>query len=325
MIFHFFKIIKMKKNIYILIFILASINSVFAQQENHYTMFMYNKIMYNPAFAGAREVPSVLGLYRNQWISFKGAPSSQLLNFDVPLGKTRASIGAQVSHHTIGIQRNIIGNLAYSYAIMKTKTTSLRFGINGTYNNYTYDFSDPTLYIRDAATSDPSIVDATMYKLNRGNFGAGVYFDHKGFYVGVSAPNLLQNTLGSPTSLQQRHIYGMMGALIPLNSKLQLRPAFSARFVQHASVSFDANVMLIIAKKIHFGGSYRLDSQIKSESADLLSYFQLTNRLGVGVSYDLSVNGLMNQNKGSIEALVRYDLADPNGVKGKFDNPRFFF
>ena len=35
-----------------------------AQSDQHYTMFMYNKLLYNPAYAGSRDVTSVNGVYR---------------------------------------------------------------------------------------------------------------------------------------------------------------------------------------------------------------------------------------------------------------------
>ena len=314
----------MKKNIFILALLFTSV-SIFAQQENHYTMFMYNRIMYNPAFAGAREVPSVMALYRNQWITYKGAPQSQLVNFDTPMGGTRASLGVQLSRHTIGVQRDLIGNLAYSYALIHTKTTSFRLGINGSYRNYSYDFSDPTLYVRDGVTNDPSLTDASLASISKANVGAGAYFDYKNFYVGVSVPNIYQNSLGAGAALQSRHYYAMFGGLFPLTNKLQLKPAFSFRYVKNIPMSFDANLMLVIMKKFHVGGSFRLDSQAKSEGLDIITYVQVLNQLGVGLSYDLSVNKLSSANKGSIEALIRYDLRDPNTVKGKFDNPRFFF
>ncbi len=318
----------MKKILFLFILSLAT-TGVFAQQENHYTMFMYNKLMYNAAFAGAREVPTVTALYRNQWISVNGAPTSALLNFDTPLGKTRASIGGQVSNHRIGVQNNLFANLAYSYALIKTPSTSLRLGLNGTFQNYQYDFSNPDLYIKDGISSDLAISSTNLQKFKKGNFGAGAYFDHKGFYAGFSVPNLFKGALGDATAnsaTQLQHYYLMIGALIPLSSSIDIKPSIATRFVTNASLSFDTNVMFIFNKNFHAGVSYRIDSQVKSESTDFLLFFQPLGQLGFGVAYDLTVSGLKgNGNKGTIEALVRYDLRNANGVNGKFDNPRFFF
>ena len=39
-----------------------------AQQESQYTQYMYNTMLFNPAYTGSRDVPSVFGLFRAQWV-----------------------------------------------------------------------------------------------------------------------------------------------------------------------------------------------------------------------------------------------------------------
>jgi type IX secretion system PorP/SprF family membrane protein len=302
--------------------------TIFAQQENHYTMFMYNKMMYNPAFAGARDVASIWGLYRGQWYGFKGAPTSQLLGFDAPMGKSRVSMGGMFSYHRIGIQRDMIGNLSYSYGIINTAKTSLKFGISGSFRNYAFDFNNPDLYIPDGTVGDESIIAAgASNSFNRGNVGAGLFFAHKDFYLGASIPNIYQSSLvGNNKSVQQRHYYFYAGGLFPLNSRLDLKPALAARYVNNASVSFDTNVSLMFNKKLTVGASYRSDSQINAESISGVAHYQFTKKLSLGVSYDYSLNKLMNFNNGSLETILRYDfgIAKEN-VNSNFDNPRYFF
>ena len=65
--------ITMKKLLFLLCILAASMQ-VQAQQDHQYTQFMYNKLLINPGYAGARGVPSVTGIYRNQWLGFDGAP-----------------------------------------------------------------------------------------------------------------------------------------------------------------------------------------------------------------------------------------------------------
>src|SRR5690242_20552077 len=49
--------------------------SAFAQSDQHYTMFMYNKMLYNPAYAGSRDVVSANALYRRQWMQINRSPA----------------------------------------------------------------------------------------------------------------------------------------------------------------------------------------------------------------------------------------------------------
>ena len=56
----------MKRLLFILS-VLFAFQGLNAQQEAHFTQFMYNKLLINPAYAGARGVPSVTAIYRSQW------------------------------------------------------------------------------------------------------------------------------------------------------------------------------------------------------------------------------------------------------------------
>ncbi|MEZ4919983.1 MAG: type IX secretion system membrane protein PorP/SprF, partial [Saprospiraceae bacterium] len=70
----------MSKLYLIPLFLLLSLG-LQAQQEHQYTQFMYNKLLINPSYAGTREVPTLTGIYRNQWYAFDGSPISALLSF----------------------------------------------------------------------------------------------------------------------------------------------------------------------------------------------------------------------------------------------------
>ncbi|WP_415712674.1 type IX secretion system membrane protein PorP/SprF, partial [Flavobacterium antarcticum] len=47
-----------------------------AQQDPHYTQYMYNMNVINPAYAGSKESLSFGLLYRKQWVDIEGAPST---------------------------------------------------------------------------------------------------------------------------------------------------------------------------------------------------------------------------------------------------------
>ena len=51
-----------------------------AQQDPHYTQYMYNMNVMNPAYAGSKESLSIGLLYRQQWVSVEGAPKSATLS-----------------------------------------------------------------------------------------------------------------------------------------------------------------------------------------------------------------------------------------------------
>ncbi len=81
----------MKKLIIILLFALSSISG-FSQQDAQYTQYMYNTININPAYAGTREVLSIFGLHRTQWVGLDGAPVTNTFSLKSKLIKSKLTI-----------------------------------------------------------------------------------------------------------------------------------------------------------------------------------------------------------------------------------------
>src|SRR5690349_24278355 len=74
-----------------------------AQQQPLHTMFMYNKLLINPAYAGYHEHPCASAIVREQWIGFTGAPKTQSLSLHGPLSSQRIGIGLNVQRRSIGV------------------------------------------------------------------------------------------------------------------------------------------------------------------------------------------------------------------------------
>ena len=80
-----------------------------AQIEVHSTQFMLNKLIFNPAYAGSRDVATVSADYRNQWSAIKGAPKTTSVSFDAPVGNYNSSFreiaaGLSFSSEQIGVE-----------------------------------------------------------------------------------------------------------------------------------------------------------------------------------------------------------------------------
>lgn len=333
----------MKNIITSIIICVLSLTNLSAQQESHYTQFMYNKTLVNPAFTGARRVHSIYGLYRNQWIGYKGNPKSYLASYDGPLKGDRLGIGMMVANQEMGITKNQFANLMFSYGIISTEKMSVRVGLNTTLRRYNFDINNPSVYI--AEPNDPTLKITDLSQRNYINVGMGVYFDYKNYYLGLSVPNLNKNLIGigvnsasTKPAEEKRHVYLMTGGLVPLTTGLELKPSIMVKYVQHAPISADINLNVLIKRRITLGASYRYgQSGGAGDSVDALAFFQATNKLGIGLAYDFTVSGLKNYVNGSVEVLMRYDFtttkaSDKKGEvknlqldKNTLSNPRFFF
>ena len=105
----------MKKIILLAILILMSFLDVNAQQAPHYTQYMYNMNIINPAYAGSKENLSFGLLYRKQWIQIEDAPTTFSFSGSAPVGKN-VGLGLSILSDRIGPveENNLYGDFSYT-------------------------------------------------------------------------------------------------------------------------------------------------------------------------------------------------------------------
>lgn len=307
-----------------MVIVLLAVGSAWAQQESQFTNYMHNFQQINPGYVGYNNVPSFTVIHRSQWIGFKGAPVSQVLNFNSPFFNKRVGFGVSLFHRTAGITSNWSASMAYSYDIQVAKEASLRLGLQGTVRYLGIDFADP-----DVILTDPNDISAAMGNSeNRytGNFGVGAFASVKKFYFGLSVPNVFPNEIGfnnvtTITAKEKPHFYAMTGGIFRMNDKIRLRPSVLVKYVANAPVSFDLNMAVVFEKEVSVGFSYRSGGTGAGESLDLLLYYQISSKFGAGLGYDFNISPLARHNSGSFEVLAKYDLRSD---REDLTNPRFF-
>ncbi|MGV3461724.1 MAG: type IX secretion system membrane protein PorP/SprF, partial [Flavobacterium sp.] len=57
-----------------------------AQQDPHYTQYMYNMNVINPAYAGSKENLAFGLLYRKQWVDIEDSPTTMTFSGHSPVG-----------------------------------------------------------------------------------------------------------------------------------------------------------------------------------------------------------------------------------------------
>ncbi|MEY4903328.1 MAG: hypothetical protein RLZZ292_1143 [Bacteroidota bacterium] len=316
------------KKIFALYIALFSCFAAIAQQEQQYTQFMYNKMDYNPAYAGSNDAVCITGIYRNQWIGLKGSPKSQLLNFNMPLSHGRVGIGASLTHHNIGIEDRITAQGSYAYRVPMGRG-NLAIGVNAAVRYAAITYDPLALNATQDLGSDPAV---TIGKQSRvlPNFGAGAYFNTKKFYIGLSLPRLLMNNISFSDksvglSKEFRHLYLMSGAIFPLTETIKLQPQALLKYVPNAPFSAEMNMSVLFVDRFLVGGTYRTGGSTKKglgESLDVLFGAQITDNIMLGLSYDLGLSELKTYHNGTLEATLRYCLQQSEGLE--FVNPRYF-
>jgi len=314
----------MKRVIYLFLFLIFSI-SLYSQQEEQFTQFMYYKMGFNPGYAGTRQSACFTVLSRSQWLGIEGAPQTQLLTFNMPLFNQRVGIGASIVRELIGVTEKVTGEAVYAYR-MRIGRGMLGIGLQGSVRLMRIRFSDT-----DSTQEIDQAIPGDIQSKYIPNFGAGLYYNTNQFYVGFSAPRLLRNNidfsdLDQTISKEVQHIYLMGGLLIKLSDKLEMQPQTIFKMVKGAPFDADVNLNFIFNNNFTLGASYRLGGSKRSGIGESLSFVlgvQINDSLLFGAAYDATLSELQKHNSGTIEGVLRYCL----GGRSQGDDimsPRFF-
>ena len=104
------------KKIAILFFVVLS-GLLKAQQDPQFSLNMFNIYSVNPAFSGSYDQFNALAIQRSQWVGFDGAPNTQNLSYDTPLGYSGLGLGINLMNDEIGPSREIYLDANLSYTI----------------------------------------------------------------------------------------------------------------------------------------------------------------------------------------------------------------
>ncbi len=292
-----------------------------AQSDQHYTMFMYNKLLYNPGYTGSRDVLSVNAQYRNQWSNVPGAPKTVNLTIDGAAGSymrpvRKVALGFSFTNEEIGVESNTHLRAYYAYRIKWSKYT-LSMGLNGGGTLYSARYSD----LNAMQANDPNLVVNVQNALLP-NFGTGVYWSCDQYYAGISLPNLLQNTYdnnGTRIARQVRGYYLSGGYVFPINETIQLKPQALVRLAGNGKyklpVNADINLSAIAYDRLMLGVTYRTD-----KSLAVIAHIQVTRRINLGYAYDHLMSDFAPYGKGAHEFAIGYDFVRDIT---RFVTPRF--
>ena len=108
-------------------FLACAVCQLAAQNDVQYTHFLFNKLAYNSAYAGSAGGPTATALYRNQWLSLDGAPTTATVNFHAPFFGGRSGFGLNVTADRVGMNRanSLEASYAYRFSLAKGKGLSL--------------------------------------------------------------------------------------------------------------------------------------------------------------------------------------------------------
>jgi type IX secretion system PorP/SprF family membrane protein len=306
-----------KKSNIILFMLLFVACTVSAQQDPMFTQYMHNPVSINPAYAGSRGTLNAVVMHRQQWVGMDGAPKTLALSINSPFLNYNVGVGLSLLYDEVGPVKQTGIYADYAYHLKVTNTVKLAFGLKGGLNVY-----DINLLALQGAQNDEHLQLSGMRKMYLPNVGFGTYLYSDRFYLGVSIPKMLQNSLSDDgntlqyANKEERHYFLTGGAVFGLSDNIKFKPSATVRVVSGSPVSAEVSAAFLLREQLWLGGMYRNDN-----SYGAMVKFDLTKQLSVGYAYDFSQSDLRPYNQGTHEVYISYDVAFRNR---KILSPRYF-
>src|SRR5262245_46888615 len=120
--------------------LLCACTPAHAQQDAMYSMYMFNGLSVNPAYAGSREKPVITALYRHQWTGLEGAPKMVAITGHAPLSNDKLGLGMTLVSDKISIFNTISLTGSYAYRIQFKNRSRLSLGVDVVLNNFRADW-----------------------------------------------------------------------------------------------------------------------------------------------------------------------------------------
>ncbi len=295
----------MKKLNIAFLFLVIFSQPVLSQQDPLSSHYMFNTLTYNPGVAGTSGLICATALNRQQWVGFKGAPSTTVFNISAPVApfRIKSGVGLLIESDNVGFDKDINLSLSYSY-LMDVGTGKLGIGLSLGMLNKTLspEWLIPGGDVHTPATGDP-LIPENKESIVAFDAGFGLYYKAEKYYASLSVTHLNQPKIkfSKGTPYVSRHYYLTAGYTLQLpNPSLELLPSLFA-FSDGKVTQFTVTSLVRYNKKVWGGVSYRAGDALTG-----LVGFELYNGIRIGYAYDFTISDIRKNSSGSHEFLVNY-------------------
>jgi len=336
------------RKLLLLIGIYFTCASAIAQQRSHYTQYILNNYILNPALSGIENYTDLKVSARDQWVGLSGAPRTVYLTVHGPIGKkdykTAAtsfpvpgdnprgnsyweSYTASEPHHGVGfsIVNDKTGNfnrftsvVSYAYHLGLSPRTNLSAGFAAVITTIGLNADGKAFFGPDP--SDPAIGGAIAGDLKKikPDLSVGLWLYSADYFVGLSAQQVIPQKL----SFVDDATFAQTGKLIPhtfltagyrflINNDINTIPSVMIKYINGAfknNYQVEANIKIQYSDLLWVGASYR---QFDGYAAML--GINIGNTLNVGYAYDFTKTDLQTYSRGTHEIIVGFLIGNRYG------------
>jgi type IX secretion system PorP/SprF family membrane protein len=316
--------------------------SVFAQQRPHYTQYIMNNYILNPAISGIENYIDVKLSARNQWVGLSGAPTTFYATVHGPIGKsdfkTNAtsfdmkgenprgrqyweSYTAAPPHHGIGLTvlnyrtgyiNRFTSYATYAYHLGISDQMSLAAGFGAGLSGTSINRSRIEL----ANPIDPAIgAAAGQFHKMTPELNAGLWLYGADFFAGLSAQqiipvktNLVDSSIYRSTLVP--HIMATAGYRFFISETVTALPSVMTRYIPSMPIYMDLNVKFQYLDRLWLGASYRF-----KEGYAAMAGVNVSSTFNISYSYDLNYSKYLlgTMHRGTHEIVLGFMLNNGYG------------
>ena len=325
-----------------LLFLFVYCLPVSAQQRPHYTQYILNNYIINPAVTGIENYIDIKLSIRNQWVGIPGSPQTYYITAQGPIGKTDLkktatsfdmkgenprgeryweSYTASEPHHGVGVQminyntgyiNRFLAMGTYAYHMPVGDRTNLAAGFGAGLSGTYIDRSK----IQLANPIDPAIGNGTSSSRRLSpELSDGLWLYSSWYFLGLSAQQIIPQKLTLVDSSYDHstlvpHLFLSAGYRFNLNEDINALPSMMLRYIPAMPAYMDFNVKFQYQDRFWLGGSYRM-----KEGYALMLGVNFSNTFNISYSYDISTANylLATQQKGTHELVLGFILGNTYG------------
>lgn len=277
-----------------------AVGVAFAQQLPHFSQYYLNDYLINPAVGGSRPYFEGKSAHRYQWEGITDAPRTYTLSVNGPTKNQKMGFGGYIFTDNVGPTRRTGFNASYAYHIKVNEKVKLSMGLSAGVIQFMIDGSKITL-----RESDDDIITNGVQSVLLPDAGFGLYLYHEKYYVGFSAPQLLNSRVNffkdgrNPEGTLPSHFFFNAGYKFKVAEDFVVEPSVFVKYVKPVPVQFEGTVRIIYQDKIWIAGTYRDRDAITASMGYLIN-----NYFTIAYGFDFTTTNLRNYSNGTHELMV---------------------
>ena len=293
--------------------------------------YRLNLFLLNPAIAGTERYAPLHLSTRQQWMGWRGAPSSQSVTlhsrlvskklFYNPRGYRnkgansfgRVGIGGGFFNYSYGIVSQVGIHLDYAYHV-EVGDGRLSLGLAPLF--FQYRLSRSGLIFPDPSLVDPELIGGTEVA-NIIDFNAGVHYSSDRLYAGISGIQMINSLILNKQLIDDDHIspldnpdlsqstYAYAGGFIEVGEDIRIEPMVLVKYNNYSGLRADLNVAFHYRQRFLAGAGYRWQ-----EGMELFTGIRLDN-LSIRYLFEVPVGSQIPNNFTSHLIQVGFNLGQP--------------